>query len=141
MPNSSGRPVPAVTEPRSRLGRWLGDFGRRWLTRTARGARDASQPDERLSSLQGLSLSLRALPLVAFVASTAAVAWAFRAYYGGPMLPRPVFALGGVAWLVAGMVVRAWRKPVREGNAPPRGPRLDYVLEWIGLLWAWLALL
>jgi hypothetical protein len=59
------------------------------------------------------------------------------------MLPDLAFAIGSVAWLAAGGVVRLrrGRKDENAGSSVARGgPRLDYVLLWIGLLWVSLAL-
>lgn len=79
-----------------------------------------------------------------FVGRPVVVGWAFRSYYGGPMPPDPVFAFGSLVWLAAGVMVRLKRgneQEQAESSAVRVGGRPEYVLSWIGLLRASLALL
>ena len=161
MTEPTGRQVPAPLRPRSRLRGLLTQIAPRWfvapvprLPSEAPPARaDASRvpatpaqaaPDTQALVVAHDRLRLRsALRLVAFTASAVAVAAWFRSFYGGPMLPTPVFAFGSIAWLAAGAfahLVERRQTPSAGAAAERRGPRVKYVMTWIGLLWACLAL-
>jgi len=91
-------------------------------------------------------LSLRGVIFKSFLsmASALAVAWAFRVFYGGPMLPRGVFALGSVfcfAW--ATLARLGWRGQTWLGDTSVErlDQRILHVLYWIGMCWAALAVL
>ena len=76
----------------------------------------------------------------ASLVSAVGVAWAFRAFYDGPMLPRMIYAGGALVWLAAGALVQLTRVPSPAPNdSALRGPTIPRVLFWIGLLWAALA--
>lgn len=154
MPESPHELAPVPT--RSRLRGLLNQIASRWFAVERRGVSAAPSQEQSEGPPAPLSDSQEAaaravagsgrqhrelwrilLSVVPFVGSGVAVGWAFRSFYGGPMLPQSVFAIGSLVWLVAGGAIRLARGGARPraGTPADRGrPRAEHVL------WAALAL-
>jgi hypothetical protein len=75
--------------------------------------------------------------------SAIAAALGVRAFYGGPMLPRTVFAVGSLFFFASATLGRlGWRgQSWGGGTAVERlDQRLFHVLYWIGTCWGTLAI-
>lgn len=160
MTEPTRRSIPVAVRPRSRLHALLAKFAPRWFAAptpartsdvrlTDAGIpgplqRAPTAPNDRVHAYRARRLLWLAVRSVAFAGTAVAVAWAFRNSYDGPMLPRVVFGVGTFGWLAAAAIAhfaRPAHRPAGTDAGERRGPRWDYFLSWIGLLWASLSLL
>jgi len=112
-----------------------------------------SSPDKQLEQLNTTREStvtrlklLRGVLIKSFasMASAVIVGVVFREFYGGPMLPRPVFAVGSLFLFASATLGRlGWAGQSYKGDTSVErlDQRIFHVLYWIGMLWGTLAVL
>jgi len=88
---------------------------------------------------------LRRVILTSFtlMASATVVGLLFRRFYSGPMLPRPVFAVGSLflfAWATLGRLGWAGQTIKGDTSVERLDQRVFQVLYWIGMCWGTLAI-